>query len=116
LTKDKAALKKGVAKSQVKKVTKSLFDDDAEKNEWSRQVKKDKKATAASQVNEKGKKRKGKSDDDVPCLYCEEMFSASRPKEKWSMCYSCKKWAHNMCAGISDSKRDFICDICNTNA
>ncbi|XP_068907656.1 uncharacterized protein [Tenebrio molitor] len=116
LTKDKAALKKGVAKSQVKKVTKSLFDDDAEKNEWSRQVKNDKKATAASEVNEKKKKRKGKSDDDVPCLYCEEMFSASRPKEKWSMCYSCKKWAHDMCAGISDSKRDFICDICNTNA
>jgi hypothetical protein len=68
-TKDKATLKKGVAKSQVKQVTKSIFDDDSEKNEWSKQIKKDEKATAASEVDEKGKKKeKGKSDDDVRLL------------------------------------------------
>jgi hypothetical protein len=60
-TKDKATLKKGVAKSQVKQVTKSIFDDDSEKNEWSKQIKKDEKATAASEVDEKEKKKKKES-------------------------------------------------------
>jgi hypothetical protein len=51
-------------------------------------------------------------EDDLPCIYCCEPFSNSRPREKWLQCRLCGNWAHNECAGISPSLVDFICEFC----
>jgi len=39
--------------------------------------------------------------EDPNCVYCDEAFSALRPKEVWVMCDICAKWAHMECAGIN---------------
>lgn len=51
-------------------------------------------------------------EDDAACLYCNELYSCSRSREKWMRCQSCHKWAHNECAGLSDRAKRFICEIC----
>ena len=48
---------------------------------------------------------------DVPCLYCGEMWSASR--EQWIRCQGrCAEWAHSSCAGIGKKDRHFVCERC----
>lgn len=51
-------------------------------------------------------------DDDDACLYCNELFSLSRSREKWIRCQDCNKWCHSECAGVSNKVKQFICDIC----
>ncbi|KAJ4445068.1 hypothetical protein ANN_06867 [Periplaneta americana] len=38
-------------------------------------------------------------DDDEACLYCNDVYSQSKPKETWFQCVKCKMWAHPKCAG-----------------
>lgn len=51
-------------------------------------------------------------DEDCPCLYCNELYSLSRPGESWLQCMNCKLWAHCECAGLSKNSKIFICDVC----
>lgn len=51
-------------------------------------------------------------DDDVPCLYCNDLFSHSKPKETWLKCIKCGKWAHSECAGVSKRSKMFTCELC----
>jgi len=56
-----------------------------------------KKSTKNSTARTSAVKRL-KCDSDVPCLYCGEMWSASR--EQWIRCQGrCAEWAHSSCAG-----------------
>lgn len=50
--------------------------------------------------------------EDCPCLYCNELYSVSRPGEFWLQCMNCKLWAHCECAGLLKNSKIFICDIC----
>lgn len=52
------------------------------------------------------------SDDDASCIYCEELFSKSRPKEFWVRCQRCSKWSHTLCAGVSNKVKQFTCELC----
>lgn len=51
-------------------------------------------------------------DEEVSCIFCNELFSQSKPREMWVQCQSCKEWAHCACAGISPKSKLFVCDIC----
>lgn len=51
-------------------------------------------------------------DNDVPCLFCNDLFSLSKPNETWLKWNMCRKWAHNECAGLSKRSKQFTCDIC----
>lgn len=51
-----------------------------------------------------------KPDQDVHCLFCDEMFSDNNQGEIWVMCLMCKCWAHEDCAGAE--KEQYICDFC----
>lgn len=51
-------------------------------------------------------------DSDVPCIYCNDLFSHSRSREKWIRCQQCKQWAHAECAGVSMKIKCFICEAC----
>lgn len=50
--------------------------------------------------------------DDVPCMFCNEMFSDSRDKEMWVRCCKCLKWGHEDCAGVDDDDLQYTCDFC----
>ncbi|XP_069695651.1 uncharacterized protein [Periplaneta americana] len=49
---------------------------------------------------------------DVPCLYCNDLFSHSKPKESWLRCIKCSMWAHSECVGLSKQAKTFTYDIC----
>lgn len=53
--------------------------------------------------------------DDPACIYCNELFSQSRPKEHWVKCQLCSNWCHTLCAGIPARKKIFICELCSQN-
>lgn len=52
------------------------------------------------------------NEDDVVCLYCNDLFRNSRSREPWISCMKCNKWAHCECAGVSQRLKKFICEIC----
>ncbi|GLV46268.1 hypothetical protein CBL_12345 [Carabus blaptoides fortunei] len=45
-------------------------------------------------------------EEDVPCLYCNELFSKSRSGEQWLQCQVCSKWCHTDCAGVSKKQKN----------
>ncbi|KAJ3646239.1 hypothetical protein Zmor_023834 [Zophobas morio] len=49
---------------------------------------------------------------DTVCIYCNELFSHSRPKEVWLQCQKCLQWCHIDCAGVSSKTKRFTCDLC----
>jgi len=55
------------------------------------------------------KRRPMKCGSDVPCLYCGEMWSASR--EQWIRCQGwCAEWAHSSCTGVGKKDKHFVCE------
>lgn len=52
------------------------------------------------------------TEDDCACLYCNDLFSRSRSKEKWFQCQLCQKWTHADCAGLSARAKMYICELC----
>lgn len=51
-------------------------------------------------------------EDEVACLYCNDLFANSRSREPWISCMNCMKWAHTECAGVSPKIKKFVCEIC----
>lgn len=70
-----------------------------------------KKVTKSLKFTEKSKKSK-ENIEDAPCAFCGELFSQSKPKERWIRCMVCQQWAHTLCAGVLDRSNTFICDLC----
>lgn len=54
-------------------------------------------------------------DEDIPCLYCNELYSWSKSREFWLKCQACGKWAHGECAGKTPKTKNFVCELCDMN-
>jgi len=74
------------------------------------------KSKSASKIkakpSSKAQKRKKSSQqavDDTVCLYCKESFAESA----WTQCQVCLQWAHDICADITPTQRNFVCDLCS---
>lgn len=52
-------------------------------------------------------------EDDCACLYCNGLYSRSKPREGWLRCIQCRLWAHADCAGLKMSTKKFVCDLCH---
>ncbi|KAF9407648.1 hypothetical protein HW555_012402 [Spodoptera exigua] len=86
-----------VPKKNTRKVTKALdFSSDSE-NDFS---------------SIQGFTEVGDDDEDCPCIYCNDLYSRSKPKEVWLMCLSCKRWAHASCADVPKNTKRFTCELC----
>lgn len=46
------------------------------------------------------------------CIYCNELFSQSKPKELWVRCQLCSKWCHTLCASVLRKTKQYICELC----
>ncbi|KAJ0179839.1 hypothetical protein K1T71_004430 [Dendrolimus kikuchii] len=51
-------------------------------------------------------------DEDCACIYCNDLYSRSKPKEIWLKCMTCGKWAHASCADVPKKTKYFICELC----
>ena len=51
-------------------------------------------------------------EEDHACLYCNEMFSKSKRRERWIQCQVGKEWAHTDCAGVDKKIKTYICELC----
>lgn len=60
------------------------------------------------QTKKNNEKAEARSNDDVECLYCGELFS--RSVGEWIRCEGCQKWAHVECSNENDG--EFVCEIC----
>lgn len=49
-------------------------------------------------------------EEEVACLYCNELYKHSKSNETWIRCNFCKKWAHTACAGIGFGIKYFECE------
>ena len=54
------------------------------------------------------------AENDHPCFYCGEMFTKSVAYDGWIQCSLCKRWAHDLCAGVDEETDFFQCEYCNS--
>ena len=52
--------------------------------------------------------------EDVACIYCNDIFSRSRSREIWLRCYGCNQWCHAECAGVNKKTKNFVCELCRS--
>ncbi|XP_047139751.1 uncharacterized protein LOC124815277 [Hydra vulgaris] len=69
---------------------------------------------ANEKKNPKKNKSVKKSNEDTPCLYCEDLSSST---ESWVSCTECHRWAHYSCAGIDERNKKpyFLCELCTSS-
>lgn len=53
-------------------------------------------------------------EEDCPCIYCNDLYSRSKPRENWLRCMSCSHWAHASCADVPSRIKRFICELCQS--
>ncbi|CAH2087003.1 unnamed protein product [Euphydryas editha] len=52
-------------------------------------------------------------EDDCACIYCNDLYSRSKPGEGWLMCRRCNRWVHAACADLPKRTKKFVCELCN---
>lgn len=52
-------------------------------------------------------------DSDAACIFCNELYSKSKPGEFWLRCQMCSNWSHCECAGVNRNTKTYVCDLCN---
>ncbi|KAK9674931.1 hypothetical protein QE152_g40760 [Popillia japonica] len=62
-------------------------------------------------LKNKDKEEDSDGDEDCYCLVCLELYTSSRPGEKWVQCTECKGWSHEECTKQNDL---YVCHNCET--
>lgn len=52
-------------------------------------------------------------EDDCACIYCNDLYSRSKPGEGWLRCMKCSRWVHAACADLPKRTKIFVCELCN---
>ena len=66
-------------------------------------------------ASRKNHNNQGTDDEEYEmCLVCVELYSNSRPGEKWVLRIQCKGWVHEECADIGLALT-FTCQNCNSD-
>lgn len=77
-----------------------------------------KKSGKPNQLKKQTKMYDSDSDEcsDCECSYCGKFYSKSI--EGWIACSTCKKWAHNSCAGVlsEDDEAVLVCKFCESES
>lgn len=77
-----------------------------------------KKIGKPNQLKKQTKMYDSDSDEcsDCECSYCGKFYSKSI--EGWIACSTCKKWAHNSCAGVlrEDDEAVLLCEFCESES
>lgn len=103
----KAPARKKAAHTRVSGKSQILTDSPVKAANAS--LKKESKAKKSTKARTSVKRRPMKCGSDVPCLYCGEMWSASR--EQWIRCQGwCAEWAHSSCTGVGKKDKHFVCE------
>lgn len=113
--KEKARKKKEKENKKTGHQKKKEKEKEVEESKGSRELRKVGRKLFSSLGNEEesDKDFSGDEDDnDVACLYCNDLFSRSKSKEKWLRCMTCSKWCHADCSGLSPRTESFICELC----
>lgn len=78
-------------------------------------VTKPSKQPRAKQVRKQTKtcKETVRIEDDVPCLYCGQLYSSS--SEEWIKCSECGSWADTVCADVDSDTVEFVCELCSND-
>lgn len=71
-----------------------------------------KKKTVEKKVVEVSNSDSEDEDTNTICIYCPSRYGESRAGEGWIQCQDCRGWAHDACAGVSESDDEFICLKC----
>ncbi|KAK9882792.1 hypothetical protein WA026_023306 [Henosepilachna vigintioctopunctata] len=83
---------KAPSKKKRRKVTKTIFQEDSEEENLPNYDQDD--------------------EEDCACIYCNDLYSRSKPGEDWLRCLKCSHWAHASCADVSKRTKQFICELC----
>lgn len=83
---------KNPPEKKKKNIKKTLFDSDSDNEPIALNVQDD--------------------EDDCACIYCNDLYSRSRPGEGWLKCLNCSHWAHAECADLPKRTKRFICVLC----
>lgn len=90
--------------------------EEEKKNRPMRQQKRNNKKDRSKTKNIRQCRRRliesSSDEEDTLCLVCCEMYSKSKPNEKWIQCTSCKNWAHESC---TDGSLYYICKNCESS-
>jgi hypothetical protein len=64
--------------------------------------------------HETSKSENTNEEENVECIFCQEIFLNSASDERMVHCMSCSKWAHEKSAGVDPViNNDFIYDFCS---
>lgn len=105
------------SEKRKRQVTKTLFDADVILPSTSKEPEKKRKRVVKKPV------RDDSSDEDFPtdaiddevdcaCIYCNDLYSRSKPGECWLKCTKCALWAHASCADVPKKTKNFVCELC----
>lgn len=83
---------KAPSEKKRRKVTKTIFQEDSEEENLPNYAQDD--------------------EEDCACIYCNDLYSRSKPGEDWLRCLKCSHWAHASCADVSKRTKRFICELC----
>lgn len=68
--------------------------------------------SAASKTEESTDEDGDDGDPNANCIYCNELYTASKSGEGWIQCIECRGWAHEGCCGAEELDDFFTCDVC----
>lgn len=99
-------------KTKTKPNLKKTTDSRSNENSQNKEVTSSTKRIKLESRNDLTSSSEDEGNEDEACIFCNEIYSASKEKEGWIKCSGCSGWAHEDCSNAEEEDDDFICDFC----